>query len=38
LLVDRAGVNIKPKATAGMSHQHLSNFDVDTERPEIRGE
>jgi hypothetical protein len=33
LLVDRAGVNIKRCAATGMTHQFLSNFDVDTERP-----
>ena len=38
LLVDRAGVDIKRRATAGMSHQLLSNFYVDTQRPEICGE
>ena len=32
LLVDRAGVNVKSRATAGMSHQFLSNFDIDTKR------
>ena len=38
LLIDRAGVNIKSCAATGMSHQLLSNFYVDTERPEVRRE
>ena len=36
LLIDRAGVNIKRRAATGMSHQFLSDFDVDTERSQIR--
>jgi hypothetical protein len=38
LLVDRAGVNIKRCAATGVSNQLLSNFDIDTKRPEIRRE
>lgn len=35
LLVDRSGVNIKRCATARMSHQFLSNLDVNTERSQV---
>jgi hypothetical protein len=35
LLVDRAGVNIKRCAATRMTHQFLSNLDVNTERSQV---
>ena len=38
LLVHRAGVNIKCRATARMAQQLLCDLDIDAERSQIRGQ
>jgi len=35
LLVDRAGVNVKRRATAGMPHQLLCDLDVHAKRSQV---